>query len=170
MGKSKKKIKSKKACKKMIKVLGEGPKKARIMLIGEAPGKQEIKQGKPFVGPAGKWLDKILRKNKIDRKKLYITNVVKIKTPGNRKPTEKEIKKWLPLLQREIKKIKPKLIVLLGQTATSALLNQPINSLRGKFIKQNKLAYMPTYHPSAARFTNVKNKIIKDFAKIKKYF
>ena len=69
----------------------------KIMLIGEAPGKEEIKQGKPFVGRAGKWLDKILKKSKIDRKKLYITNLVKIKLPKNRKPNEKEIKKYLNL-------------------------------------------------------------------------
>ena len=152
----------------MEKVLGEGPKKTKVMIVGEAPGAQEIKQKRPFVGPAGKWLDKILKKNKIDRKKLYITNLIKTKLPNNRRPTEKEIRKWLPSLKKEIRSVKPKLIVLLGNSVTQALLNRPINSLRGKFIKQNKLTYLSVYHPSAARFTNVKNKIIKDFAKIRK--
>jgi len=150
-------------------VQGNGNPKAKIMLIGEAPGKQEIKKGKPFVGPAGKWLDKILKKCKIERKNLYITNLIKTKLPGNRKPTEKEIRKWIPVLMREIKKVKPRIIVLLGDTATQALLSRKIKHVRGKFIRIGNMIHLPTYHPSAARFTNVKNKIIKDFAKIKEY-
>jgi DNA polymerase len=151
-------------------VLGHGNKHAKIMLIGEAPGRQEIRQGRPFVGLAGKWLDKILKKNKIDRNKLYITNLIKVKLPNNRKPAEKEIKKWLPILKKEIKTIKPKIIVLLGDQVTQAFFHEPIKKIRGQLIKSEKTSYLATYHPSAARFTNVKNKISKDFAKLKKYF
>ena len=92
-------------------VLGEGPKKAKIMLIGQNPGKEEVRMKRPFVGRAGKYLNKILEKNKINRKKLFITSIVKHSTPKNRKPTLKEIKKDLPILLREIKKIKPKIIL-----------------------------------------------------------
>ena len=150
-------------------VLGYGNKNAKIIIIGQNPGTQEVKQGRPFVGPAGKWLNKILKKNKINRNKLYITNVVKTKTPNNRRPNEKEIKKWLPALKKEIKQIKPKIIVLLGETASLALLNKKINGIRGKFIRKGKITYLPTYHPSAARFTKIRKKIEKDFAKIKKF-
>ena len=148
-------------------VLGDGKSNAKIMLIGEAPGSQEIKQGKPFVGPAGKWLDKILKKNKINRSSLYITNLIKVKLPDNRKPTEKEIKRWLPVLKREIKSVKPRIIVLLGESVSLALLNKKINGIRGKFIKKDNLTFLPTYHPSAARFTQIRKTIEKDFKKIK---
>ena len=137
------------------------------MLIGIAPGAQEIKQGKPFVGPAGKWLDKILKKSKIDRKKLYITNLIKKKLPNNRKPTEKEIKKFLPILKKEIKMINPKTIVLLGDAVTRAFFNKPIKSIRGRIIKSDKTTYLATYHPSAARFTKIRKAIEKDFRLLK---
>ena len=149
------------------KVFGFGNKKAKIMLIGIAPGKQEIKQGKPFVGPAGKWLDKILKKSGIDRKKLYITNVVKIKTPNNRKPNESEIRKFIPILKKEIKTIRPKLIILLGETASKNFIKLPFKDVRGKFIKQKEFIFLPVYHPSAARFTKIRKKLEEDFAKVR---
>ena len=147
---------------------GFGNKHAKIMLIGEAPGKQEIKQGRPFVGPAGKWLDKILKKNKIKRENLYITNLIKTKLPNNRKPTENEIKKWFPFLKKEIKNINPKIIVLLGNEVSKAFFCKEIKEIRGKMIRSNHCIYFPTYHPSAARFTKIKKIIEKDFSKIKK--
>lgn len=150
----------------MKTVPGYGNPKAKIMLIGEAPGAQEIKQGKPFVGPAGKWLDKILQKCKIDRKNLYITNLIKVKLPGNRKPTEKEIKKWMPELMREIKKVNPRMIVLLGDTVTRALLSREIKHVRGKFIRIGSMIHLPTYHPSAARFSKIRKIIEKDLMQL----
>lgn len=147
-------------------VSGDGNPKAKIMLVGEAPGKQEIKQGKPFVGPAGKWLDKILKKCKIDRKNLYITNLIKTKLPGNRKPTEKEIRKWMPALMKEIKKVKPRIIVLLGDVVTQALLSREIKHVRGKFIRIGNMIHLPTYHPSAARFTKIRKTIEKDLMQL----
>jgi DNA polymerase len=100
-------------------VLGEGPKNAKIMLIGEAPGAEEEKQGKPFVGRAGQFLNKELKKFGFDRKEIYITNVVKERCIGP--PTKKQIKKYLPMLKRELKQIKPKIIVLLGKTAAKTV-------------------------------------------------
>jgi len=147
-------------------VLGHGNPKAKVMLIGEAPGAQEVKHGKPFVGPAGKWLDKILKKNKINREKLYITNVVKVKTPDNRRPTEKEIKQWLPILISEIKKVKPKIIVLLGESASMAVLGKKVKE-RGKIIPKGKIKYLITYHPSAARFTKIRKTIEEDIRKVR---
>jgi DNA polymerase len=137
------------------------------MLIGEAPGTEEIKQKKPFVGRAGKLLNQILKKNKIDRKKLYITNLIKVKLSNNRKPTEKEIRKWLPKLKKEIKSIKPKTIVLLGESATKALLNKKLKKIHGKILKQDNISYLATYHPSAARFPRIRKLIEKDFKMIK---
>ena len=152
----------------MKKVPGEGPRKAKIMIIGEAPGKNEVRQGRPFVGLAGKRLDKILIKNKLNRKKIYITNVVKFRPPENRKPTEREIRKSMPQLKREIKKVGPKLIILLGETATKAFFPDfKLSELRGKFIKKGRTDFFPTYHPSAARFSKIRKKLEDDFARLR---
>jgi len=151
-----------------IKVPGEGPKNAKIMIIGEAPGRNEEEQRRPFVGIAGKRLDKILKKNKLDRKKIYITNVVKFRPPENRKPTEKEIEKSMPELNREIKKIKPKLIILLGETAEKAFFSEfKFSEVRGKFIKKGKIFFFPVYHPSAARFNGIRKKLEDDFGRLR---
>jgi len=135
-------------------VLGEGPNLAEIMLVGQNPGKEEIKRGKPFVGRSGKYLDIVLVKNNIDRSKLYITSVVKQSTPGNRKPTEKEIRHWMPYLIDEIKRIKPKIIFLMGEVAW--------RTPRFRGIK-----YIKTYHPAAAmRFPNARERFERDFQKL----
>jgi DNA polymerase len=160
--------KLKKSLEIRIKVKGYGNKKARIMLIGEAPGAEEIRQKKPFVGRAGKLLNQILKKSKISRKKLYITNLIKVKLPNNRKPTEKEIKKWLPALKKEIKRVKPKTIVLFGETVTKSLINKKLKKIRGKILKQDNISYLATYHPSAARFPKIRKIIEKDFLLLKK--
>jgi uracil-DNA glycosylase family 4 len=131
------------AAKKIIP--GEGPKNAKIMLIGEAGGREEEKLGRPFVGRAGKFLDKQLKLHEIDRKKVYITNVVKIRCIGP--PTDRQIKKYLSILKKELKQIRPKIIVLLGKTAARSV---PINT---------DATYIELPHPSAAmRFTKMKRK------------
>jgi uracil-DNA glycosylase family 4 len=84
-------------------VPGEGPRNAKIMLIGQNPGREEARLGRPFVGRSGKYLDTVLIKNGIDRRQLYITAVVKETTPKNRKPTVQEISHWMPRLLEEIK-------------------------------------------------------------------
>lgn len=137
-------------------VIGEGNKHAKIMLIGQNPGEEEDKTGRPFVGKSGKFLNKILEKNKIKRSSLYITNVVNCKTPNNRKPTKKEIEFFMPLVLRQIKIIKPKIIVLFGDVAWHVPRQKGIN-------------YFEIYHPAAAmRFAKFRKKFENDFKKLSK--
>jgi uracil-DNA glycosylase family 4 len=135
-------------------VLGEGPPDARIMLIGQNPGREEAKQGKPFVGRSGIYLNSVLAKNRIDRKKLYITSVVKQTTPKNRKPTQNEINYWMSYLVKEIEGIKPKVIFLMGEVAWKT------PRFRG-------IRYIETYHPAAAvRFPKVRKRFESDIERI----
>ncbi len=136
-------------------VLGEGNSKAILMLVGQNPGAEEEKTGRPFVGRSGKFLDKILEKNKIKRKNVYITSVVNIKTPDNRKPTKKEIDFFMPYLIEKINIIKPKIIVLMGEVAWKTPMIKGIK-------------YIKTYHPAAAmRFPNIRKKFEEDFKRLK---
>ncbi|MEM7822958.1 MAG: uracil-DNA glycosylase [Candidatus Aenigmatarchaeota archaeon] len=136
-------------------VPGEGPKDAKIVFIGEAPGETEIKLGRPFVGRAGKFLDKEMIRFGIDRKKVYITNLVKERVIGPPKKTQ--IKRWLPVLEKELEKIKPKIIVLLGRTATK---NVP---------RSMDVIYVELPHPSAAmRFPKQKEKFRMGLKNLKK--
>ena len=137
-------------------VYGEGPDHAKIMLIGQNPGKEEIRQNRPFVGRTGKYLNEVLRKNNLDRSQLYITSVVKQATPKNRKPTVGEIKYWMPYLIKQIKRVKPEIIVLMGKVAQE--------TPRFKDIK-----YIETYHPtSAMRFPGARKRFEEDFSKLKR--
>lgn len=148
-------------------VPGEGPKNAKLFFIGVAPGKQEDLTGKPFVGRAGKFLDKLLKQNKIERKKIFITSVVKHFPPENRAPKSNEIKACLPYLQRQIKIINPKLIILLGNIATKSILNKKLKP--GTFTKINNRKYFITYHPAAGmRFPKIKTTMKKNFKTLKK--
>jgi len=136
-------------------VVGEGPENAEVMLIGQNPGAEEAKQGRPFVGRAGKYLDRVLKANNIRRESLFITSVVKCKTPGNRKPTAKEIADCIPFLLKQIRRIKPKIIVLMGEVAR----NTP--RLKG-------IEYIETYHPAAAmRFPRARERFEHDFRKLR---
>jgi DNA polymerase len=137
-------------------VAGEGPRDAQIMLIGQNPGREEAKQGRPFVGMSGKYLDKVLLKNNLDRDKFYITSVVKETTPGNRKPTREEIERWMPYLVEEVRQVKPKIIVLMGIVAWIT------PRLRG-------VNYIETYHPAAAmRFPAARERFEHDFERLGK--
>ena len=98
-------------------VFCDGNPKAKIMLVGEAPGANEDKEGLPFVGRAGMLLDKMLAAINLDRKKVYISNIINYRPPGNRKPTDKEIERYLPFITKHIEIINPKILVLLGSTA-----------------------------------------------------
>jgi uracil-DNA glycosylase len=139
-----------------IMVAGEGPQSAEIMLIGQNPGREEAKQGRPFVGRSGRYLDMVLRKNNLERDNLYITSVVKETTPGNRRPTTEEIRHWMPCLLAEIRKVKPRIIVLMGNVAWKT------PRLRG-------VDYIETYHPAAAmRFPQARKKFDDDFQKLGK--
>jgi DNA polymerase len=140
-------------------VFGEGPARARLMLVGETPGDAEDKQGRPFVGPAGKLLDKLLAEAGIDRKEAYVTNAVKhFKwTPrGTRrlhaKPSSREIFACRPWLEKELEEIGPDLLVLLGATAAQTLLGSSfkITKQRGQPFASDWAQWtMATYHPSA---------------------
>jgi len=131
-------------------VFGEGNPSAKVMFIGEGPGQHEDEQGRPFVGPAGKLLNKIIKACQWDREEVYIGNIVKCRPPGNRVPTEQEAKNCSGFLKLQIRTINPKVIVCLGATAVSYLLgkDEPIGRLRGTWQEYNGIPVMPTYHPS----------------------
>jgi uracil-DNA glycosylase len=151
-------------------VPGEGPLNAKIMFIGEAPGREEDKTGRPFIGRSGRLLTKLIEeKSGLKREKVFITSVIKHRPPDNRKPTREEIVACLPYLEEQIKFINPKIIILLGQTAFSAFfLKQKLSDYRGKVAGLNRRKFFITYHPSAGlRFQKMKKILEKDFRKIK---
>ena len=135
-------------------VFSDGNMNSKIMIIGEGPGANEDLEGKPFVGRAGKLLDKMLASIKLDRTKVYISNVVNYRPPENRKPTEEEIEKYLPYLIAHIQIINPIILVLLGSTALNALVGNEvvISKARGKWITK-KIGEIDTwviasFHPA----------------------
>ncbi len=119
-------------------VFGDGNINSKIMIIGEGPGANEDVEGKPFVGRAGKLLDKMLASIKLNRTKVYISNVVNYRPPENRKPNESEIDRYLPLLKAHIEIINPKILVLLGSTALNALIGNDtvISKARGQWVQK----------------------------------
>ena len=135
-------------------VPGEGPPNARIMFVGEAPGADEDAQGRPFVGRAGKLLDKIIIACGLERAEVFIGNILKCRPPENRDPAADEIINCFPYLQRQIEVINPEIIVTLGAPASRTLLNtnKPIGQLRGQFheyyagLGRPPIKLMPTYH------------------------
>ena len=124
------------------------------MLIGEAPGASEDQEGLPFVGRAGQLLDKMLAAINLDRKKVYISNIVNYRPPENRRPSEDEIKRYLPYISKHIEIINPKILVLLGSTAMNALIGNEfvISKMRGKWIEKLfgtcKTSVIVTFHPA----------------------
>jgi len=140
-------------------VPGEGTANADLFFIGQAPGREEDRTGRPFAGRAGKFFDELLQENNINRKKVFITSIVKCFPPKNRMPRKKEyetcIKKYL---MDQIKTVKPKKIIVLG--------NIPKKSLKNRLENRNVLY---TYHPAAGmRFPKIKKKMKQDFKKVKK--
>jgi len=132
-------------------VPGEGQLAAKIMFIGEAPGKSEDEKGRPFVGAAGRILDNLLQKAGIERSQVFITNVVKCRPPNNRVPEEDEAVACRPYLDRQIALVKPKVICILGRTAYSSLLGgSSITANRGKIVEKAGQKYFLTFHPAAA--------------------
>ena len=131
-------------------VPGEGQLSAKIMFIGEAPGRSEDDEGRPFVGAAGRILDNLLKKAGIERSQVFITNIVKCRPPNNRVPEEDELTACRPYLDRQIALIKPKVICILGRTAYSSLLGgTSITANRGKIVKKGGQKYFLTFHPAA---------------------
>ncbi len=135
-------------------VFSDGNAKAKIMLIGEAPGATEDQEGLPFVGRAGALLDKMLASINLDRKKVYISNIINYRPPDNRRPTDEEIKRYLPFISKHIEIINPKILVLLGSTAMNALIGNEvvISKMRGKWIEKKfgncKTSVIITFHPA----------------------
>lgn len=131
-------------------VPGIGNPNAKIVFIGEAPGRTEDMQGEPFVGSAGKKLSDALAKNDIARDSIYITNVVKCRPPNNRVPTESERESCHQYLEAEIDTIKPEIICVLGNTASNSVLGQgEITKHRGKIIEKDGKKFFLTFHPAA---------------------
>ena len=133
-------------------VFGVGNPDADLMLIGEAPGAEEDKQGEPFVGAAGQLLNKILEAINFKREDVYIANILKHRPPNNRNPLPEERKRSLPFLLRQIDLIKPKLILCLGKVSAQTLLDNDntLGSMRGKFHSfRGDYELMATYHPAA---------------------
>jgi uracil-DNA glycosylase family 4 len=131
-------------------VPGEGQISAKIMFIGEAPGRSEDEKGKPFVGAAGRILNDLLKKAGIERSQVFITNIVKCRPPNNRVPEEDELIACRPYLDRQIALIKPKVICILGRTAYSSILGgSSITANRGKIVERSGQKYFSTFHPAA---------------------
>ena len=135
-------------------VFSDGNPKSKIMIIGEAPGANEDEEGLPFVGKAGALLDKMLDAINLDRKKVYISNIINYRPPDNRRPTDEEIKRYLPFISKHIEIINPKILVLLGSTAMNALIGNEIviSKMRGKWIEKKfgncKTSVIITFHPA----------------------
>ena len=135
-------------------VFNDGNPKSRIMLIGEAPGSNEDEEGLPFVGRAGTLLDKMLASINLDRKSVYITNIINYRPPENRRPTNKEMSRYLPFIKKHIEIIAPKILILLGSTAMNALIGNDIviSKARGKWIEREfgkcKTSVIVTFHPA----------------------
>ncbi|AEH44917.1 phage SPO1 DNA polymerase-related protein [Thermodesulfatator indicus DSM 15286] len=154
-------------------VLGEGPETARLMFIGEAPGKDEDLEGRPFVGRAGQLLDQMLNTVGINRSEVYITNVVKCRPPGNRTPQPDEIEACLPYLTKQIKLIRPAIICTLGRVAAQTVLatTSDLGSLRGKIHKLDDIKVLVTYHPAyLLRNNSQKSAAFEDLKLLKKLY
>ncbi len=130
-------------------VFGEGNERARLMFIGEGPGADEDASGRPFVGAAGQLLDKMIAAMHLAREDVYIANIVKCRPPGNRMPAPEEAAACIGYLKKQIELIQPEVIVLLGGTALSFLLEiNGITKYRGRWQSYNNIAVMPTFHPA----------------------
>jgi DNA polymerase len=131
-------------------VFGAGNPAARLMFIGEAPGADEDRQGEPFVGRAGQLLTRIIQAIGMQRRDVYIANIIKCRPPGNRDPQDDEISTCIPFLKQQIEIISPQVICTLGRIAAHALLGTDtgITRLRGHFHTYAGIMVMPTYHPS----------------------
>ena len=174
-------------------VFGEGNNEASLLFVGEAPGEEEDRQGKPFVGKAGQLLTRIIQSIGLKREDVYITNILKCRPPGNRNPLPQEIENCLPYLKEQIRIIRPQIICALGKFAAQTLLGvvSPISQLRGKFYDYegihpvnslalgggispstklfNRVKLIPTFHPAyLLRNPQGKIPVWEDMKKIKK--
>ena len=174
---------------KFFPVIGEGSHNAKIMFIGEAPGRNEAKTGKPFCGASGKILDELLVSIGISRKDVYITNIVKDRPPSNRDPLPAEIKIYGPYLDRQIEIIRPKIIATLGRFSMDYIMKKfglavpagrqenqlkPIGQMHGKVFEAKtnygKIKIVPLYHPAVVIYNRTtKAVLVKDFQILKQF-
>lgn len=151
-------------------VMGHGSSDAKIVFIGEAPGKQEDKNGIPFVGAAGKLLDEMLEANSLTRSDVYITNIVKYRPPNNRDPSPEEKKAFWPYLLQEIAVLQPAIVATLGRHSMEYFLPaQKISDVHGQpkqiTIGDQKVVLLPLYHPAAALYNGgLRKTLFKDFS------
>lgn len=163
-----------------LPVIGEGSLEAKIMFIGEAPGKNEALTGKPFCGASGKLLNELLNSINLKREDVYITNIVKDRPPENRDPKEDEIKIYGPFLDHQIEIIKPQIIATLGRFSMKYIFERyspqeelkTIGEMHGKIfettISKKKIKIIPLYHPAAAIYNqHLKETLKKDFLLLK---
>jgi len=163
-------------------VIGEGDHYTSIMFIGEAPGKNEARTGRPFCGAAGKVLDKLLASAGIERKSVYITNIVKDRPPGNRDPLPEEIECYAPFLDRQIEIIQPEVIATLGRFSMDYIMRkffldqeiETISRMHGKEYDAKapygSVKILPLYHPAVAIYDRSKfGELEEDFKKLSKY-
>lgn len=154
-------------------VFGVGNPNADVMIIGEAPGADEDRQGEPFVGRAGKLLNDILKAIHFEREEVFIANILKCRPPGNRNPLPSEMEICIPYLHKQIELIKPKLILSLGLVSATGLLKQKLSltQMRGNVYELNGVKVMVTYHPAALlRNPNWKRGCWEDVQKFRKLY
>jgi DNA polymerase len=149
-------------------VFGDGNVDADIVFIGEAPGKNEDLQGKPFVGAAGKFLNELLDSIGLSRSSVYITNIVKYRPPNNRDPLPEEKEEFLPYLQKQLAIIKPKLVATLGRHSLNCFLpDLQISAVHGQPKRFHGQVYLPLFHPAAALYNGgMRQTLFDDFAGI----
>jgi DNA polymerase len=165
-----------------LPVIGEGDLQARFMFIGEAPGKNEAKSGRPFVGAAGKVLDELLGQIKLRRDQVYITNIVKDRPPENRDPTGEELTLYAPYLDRQINIIQPQVIITLGRFAMDFILERfglpqsggKISDLHGQILKAEasygRVDILPLFHPAAVIYRREWKELLReDFQQLCKF-
>ncbi len=165
---------------KYFPVIGEGSHFAKIVFIGEAPGKNEAIQGRPFCGAAGKFLDELLEHINLNRQEVYITNIVKDRPPENRDPFPEEIAAYGPFLDRQIDIVQPKIIATLGRFSMQYIMEkfglfleiEPISKAHGKSYEAEasygKIKIVPFYHPAAALYNGgMRDTLKKDFEILK---
>ncbi len=168
--------------KRNLPVIGEGSHEAKIIFVGEAPGANEDRTGRPFCGRAGKILNELLESIDLPRKNVYIANILKCRPPANRDPKKEEIEACTPYLERQIKIIKPKVICPLGRHAMGFLMKKyglsekikGISKLHGQKFEINtlfgKITLVPLYHPAVATYNpNMKSVLEEDFQLLKEF-
>jgi DNA polymerase len=153
-------------------VPGEGPAEAEVMIVGEAPGAQEDKAGRPFVGNGGKLLDRLLETAGLDRSRTFVTNVLKARPPGNRNPRKSEVDHSMPWLLAQLDIVKPRLIIPLGRFALAPFApDLKISEAHGTAVEREGRLLFPMYHPAAAlRREQLRDVVFEDARKLRETY